>query len=175
MRGGAGQREQGGRVEDHDVVDLHVSTGDLAEQSEGEVGVLGVDRMRHCCVQVVALAGEPRSPLDLSRPAHVTPRASGELREVLRVPAPHPIGLTGVGEAFLGVLADRFQQPVPHLRSVDGDDERTRHELATNSNTSSPWIGSPASRLLPRPSSVHPPENTASRPNSRCSGSLSRS
>ena len=74
MLGGAGQREQGGRVEDHDVVDLRVATGDLAEEPEGEVGVLGVERMGHCREQVVVLASEPRTPLDLSRPAHVTSR-----------------------------------------------------------------------------------------------------
>ena len=38
------------------------------------------------------------------------------------------IGIAGVDEALFAVLANRFQQPVPRLGAVVGDDERTRHQ-----------------------------------------------
>ena len=128
MLGGAREREQGRRIEDHELVDLSVGSGEPAEEPEGEVDVLGVERIGHRRVEVVAFASEPRSPLHLSRPAQVTPHDPGELRVVLRVAGTQLIGIAGVDETLFAVLANRFQQPVARLGAVVGDHEGTRHQ-----------------------------------------------
>ncbi len=62
MLGGAGEREQGRRIEDHELVDLSVGSGEPAEEPEGEVDVLGVERIGHRRVEVVARSRANRAP-----------------------------------------------------------------------------------------------------------------
>ena len=84
------------------------------------------------------------------------PNPSEKVRVVAGMAGTPPVGLPGLVEVLLAVLADRLQQPVAGL------------ETAPGSMPSPLQTASTASR-------VQPPANTASRPSRACSGSVSRS
>jgi len=103
----------------------------------------------------------------------LVPDPGEEAGVVAGMAGPPPLGLAGLVEVFLAVLADRLQQPVAGLgpfSSATTSDCATR--LASSSNTvsgpipSRPQTSSAASR-------VQPPANTASRASRACSGAAS--
>src|SRR6185437_4045153 len=72
---------------------------------------------------------EPDSPEHLVAVAVMFPDLSGEAGVVAGVAGPPPLGLAGLVEAFLAVLADRLQQPVAALwAGLLGHYQRTRHQ-----------------------------------------------
>ena len=95
-----------------------------------DVHVAGADRPRPRRQQVVLLGGEPH------RPEHLRLGVMGmladpgeEARVVTGVAGPPPLGLAILVEAFLAVVADRFQQPVAGLRPVFlGHHQRPCHQ-----------------------------------------------
>ena len=71
---------------------------------------------------------EPHRPKHLLAPV-VMPDLLEDARVVVGVAGLPPVGLAGLVEAFLAVLADRFQQPVAGLGSVFfGHYQRPRHQ-----------------------------------------------
>jgi hypothetical protein len=151
---------------------------DLARREAGQdrkrgVNIAGVDRPGPGSEQVVLLSTEPHRPKHLIAPI-VVPDLLEEVGVVVGVPGTPPLELAGLVEAFLAVLADRFQQPVAGLEAVfGGHHQRPRHQAGkqlehcvSGSMPSPPQTVSAASR-------VQPPANTASRASSRCSGSAS--
>ena len=99
---------------------------------------------------------QPCSPLDLSRPVQVRVDDAEELQEVLRVTELERVGLVVFREAFLRVLADRFQQPVSVSGPASARTSERATKLASNSRTSSASIGSPRTPL-PRPRACNRP------------------
>ena len=71
------------------------------------------------------VAGEAGAPLDLFGSVTVRAHDAGELDVVVTMPSSHRVGVAGLGEAFLAVLADGLQQPEAGIGAgVVGNDQR---------------------------------------------------
>ena len=159
-----------------------IGVPDLARREAGQdrergVDVAGVDRPGPGREQVVLFRAEPDSPEHLgSRVVGMFSDRWRKLRVVVGVAGTPPLGLAGLVEAFLAVLADRLQQPVAGLGSVVlGDHQRPRHQAGQQLEHRVRDRYRPRRRPSSAASRVQPPANTASRPSSRCSGSASSS
>ncbi len=86
------------------------------------------------------------------------------------------LGLAGLVEAFLAVLADRLQQPVAALRSVLlGHHQRTGHQARQRLEHRVGIDSLPTADRLDGLAGCSHRRTRPSRPSSRCSGSVSSS
>ena len=173
----AGKFEDGINREAQLIADLGSrGAGSGAEQAQRDINVVGVDRVVHRGEQVLVLGEQSPAGFHLVRTSHVRGEHGGELGVVLGVPGPQHLGLLVFGEAFLAVLADRLQQPIPGLGTIPvGDNQRCARRAPRGARTpASASIGSPA-HTFSAASRVQPPANTARRAKRRRSESDSNS
>ena len=136
---------------------------------------MGVDRVGERGEEVLAVGGHAGAPLDLLRPPQSFVATEGVVGVVAGVTVAQRVGLVVFDEAFLAVLADGLQQPIPGVETAAfGDDQRPVHEVGQQPEHRTPSIGPPA-QTASAASRVQPPANTASRARSRCWDSSSRS
>jgi hypothetical protein len=140
------------------------------DETECEVGVGDVDRERERGEQVLGLSGEATPGVETARADQLRAHLELEVDEELAV-APAQLGdVVEFAEAFLAVLADRLQKPVPRLEaSVVGDHQRLRHQ---------PVGQLPHRRHADRPARAHRfggLQETVTRANRRCAAESSRS
>ena len=83
--------------------------GHRAQQPHGAVHVLGVEGEGHGRQQVVVLGSQAGTPLLLARSDDPPIGAPGELDVVIGVAGPQGVGLAGLGQPLLAVLADGLE------------------------------------------------------------------
>ena len=100
------------------------------QQSDREVEIVGVDRVGERGEDVLRVGGHTSTPRELLRRPQSFVAAEGVLGVVAGVAVAERVGLDVFHEAFLAVLADRFQQPIPGVDTTAfGDHQRTGHQV----------------------------------------------